>query len=151
MKSIAELMREARQAGGVTQQDLAERSKQAMRTIAKVEMGQQVKLSTLRKIWVGLNIKDENNWAQWVAAHLAKEANQYVSLVRIMPAGKGEKGEDYVARWVRDLHPEKRRAIQKCMESPALLSAIQHMVKMLDKAYNQAIADIPQNKRRSSL
>jgi transcriptional regulator with XRE-family HTH domain len=140
MSELGNRIRELR--GKKSQRDLAEEAKVNVRTIQRIEDGEEVTLATLRTVVKHLKVS-EPVYAELLVAWLKQEAGNDAQLVTIEckpSAGKkGDRIEDQLYERVKKLPTKYQTEVLAAMESKELLDAITHLNLLYTRLKNPKV------------
>lgn len=131
MKTIAELIKEAREQAGMEQVDVVDAAKAAglpvsLRVLSKIENGGACRMKTVESVYKCLPNQFRGDWAAWVQAALAGSARRFGAEIRV---GRSAPGQRAVVGLIDTLPKKTRDGIAELIKDPAGLSLLEGTIK----------------------
>lgn len=137
MKTIADLIKEARARAHMSQEDVVSAARKArravsLRVLSKLESGGQCRINTVKAVYESIPEPERGNWAEWMAAVLSGSARLYDVNVQIGGSKNPGKGEVALAQMIEGLPKSTKEGITELLKNPAGLRLINGTIRSFE-------------------
>lgn len=137
MKTIADLIKEARARAGMSQEDLVlearrRNRKVSLRVLSKLESGGSCRINTVKAVYECIPRPDRGDWAEWMTAVLSGSARMYDAHINIGEQKASSRTETELVRLIDGLPKATKEGIAELLKHPAGVRLINGTVRSFE-------------------